>query len=361
MTYFLSFFTLALKSLIYIIEQYQFSASFLDLSRLIMEFCFLIFIIKYVMKLPMKETVFDHIMKYRFEYSFEYYYSLFIVLFVTISNFSLIFYLRCLNIEKELNIVPLLDIFIQNITELPLILCLCFFSFFFLVIYLFILVLKVIKIYINKEFVKLHFYFLENPLYQHLHYFFKMKFSIDAIYGYVFDLYMNFIVLLALGYKPKSYLRTKKEKKIIADFHEKIDLFFNVIFFRSLLFNLHYIFFFIILFYDIFFNDFILTTTFKFLPLMLLYQIFVLISKFIEEKPLSDICYEAHILFYHKVTILNEKTMLLEGNIYSAPQNFGERFLLYEASGFTLLEKQQIKQSIINKIYVKLKKTINKK
>ena len=85
-----------------------------------------------------------------------------------------------------------------------------------------------------------------------------------------------------------------------------------------------------------------------------------MISKFIEEKPLSDICYETNILFYHKVTILNKKTMLLEGNLHSAPQNFGERFLIYEASGFTLLEKKKIKQSIINKIYCKLIKIVRK-
>jgi hypothetical protein len=138
---------------------------------------------------------------------------------------------------------------------------------------------------------------------------------------------------LGIFKNPKNL--TEEEFFKVINVNSKWQNYFNIYIINKIFYTLHYTFLIIFIFYDLIYNNLVISATFKYLPFMLLYQIYINLSKFVLEKPLTDICEEANIFFYHKIIYVSSKAMLVDGVLYDIPETFPEDFLRYEASGFT--------------------------
>jgi hypothetical protein len=68
---------------------------------------------------------------------------------------------------------------------------------------------------------------------------------------------------------------------------------------------------------------------------MLLYQLYISLTNFVEQKTLIDLCAEINIFFYRNVKYLDLHNMIVDGVLYEIPKTFVQDFINYEASGFT--------------------------
>jgi hypothetical protein len=313
--------------------------SFFNAIILLSLLLILILILRLIINSPTKETPTERFQKYWFEYDLERYSSLAFFVLTSCSFFSFIIISRVQNVNKELSLIQIKDLFHDIIIKTPLLLIIINTVIIVLVLYTISLSLKIFHLKINKEIVKLHFYYLDKPLYIKYYELFKFKYACNifitkpliTLFDFIFD-------FIALGYHKKHSEYTEKELLQIysyAEKHEKItSLIINFI--NNFIFYIHYVCFFCFLLHDLFFNSFVLHLVFQVLPLMLLYQIYINITKFVSEKTLTDICSDTNTFFYHKIVILNKKTMLVDDEeLYDIPENFIEHFCAYEASGFT--------------------------
>jgi hypothetical protein len=321
--------------------EYFFSyTSYKDLVFLLMVLLAIIIFIKYIKKLPSKTPMLEHIMWYRFDYNLERYYALFIVLSTLIFYVSTILYLRFLSLGKKLDLIESKSVIYSVIQKQPLLIVFTLLSILLLGFYLiFILIAGCIRRYVHLELIKLHFYYLDKPYYEIIHNKFNLSLSVS------FGLHDSFLKLhnycctkIALGYQvPKKNepfrLKTEEEYALI----QKTFLWkhINTYYVLQILYNLHYIILISFLLYDIYFNNYTIQYTFKILPLLFIYQLYVMASKFVEEKTLNDICGDTNLIFYHNVQIFDEKFALIDGELTQPPSNWAERFLQYESSGFT--------------------------
>jgi hypothetical protein len=337
--YYLNGILVFLKIFITNLEYFFINTSYKNLVFLLFELIVIIIIIKYLKKLQSNEPVFERILWYRFDYDLERYYALFIVLSTLILYVSTILYLRFLSIGKTVDLRATLTIIVKVIHEQPLLIVFTLLIILLLSLYLiFILIAGCIRKYVHLELIKLHFYYLDKPYYDFIYNKFKYNISISSICSKFNSFYFSLCEYFALGYNiPKKNepfrLPTKKEEELTQNFW----LFKYIIirYFRYYIYIIHYIILLLFLFYDIYFNNYIIQYTFKILPFLFVYQLYVMASKFVQEKTLNDICGDTNLIFYHNVTIFDENFALIDGELTQPPSNWAERFLQYESSGFT--------------------------
>ncbi len=210
----------------------------------------------------------------------------FIIIIIYIGTFICgILFLRIYNMDRTVNIQNVchtIYITIQqctirtNIINLTLLLV--------LVIYYIFIIYKLTK-YTKKHIIKLHIYYASN---------------IDNFYTKNIRMKLDDIEVVRLITNFKFYLITKKFKinvkfldyrllGIPIDYHITI-----------LLVNLHYILFAIIFMYDMLCNNYVLHYTYKSLPYLFLYNIYVKVTDFYGNKDFfADNC--AHNLIYYSI------------------------------------------------------------
>lgn len=302
-------------------------------------FCLLwyfIVFIKIALKVPLREPRANHILKYCFEYNIERYYSIAYVSFCAGLLLGFIGYLRLTNLDKTINLLEIFKTLKMLYFQLPFIIIIFNIVLFFSFLYLFILCIKVFKIFFNKELVKLHFYYFDKEPYRKIHFAILSKYSLDSlVVGNIRRALSDFYDYLALGYKKKVWLYTKEERIITRNFEDKFYFYEIIRIVKFFFFHLHYICLFIILFYDLRYNNYTLLYVFKYLPIMLLYQIYIAITTFVVQKPSVGICAEANMFFYHDIKYVDNRAMFVNGELREIPKTFPEDFLEYEASGFT--------------------------
>jgi hypothetical protein len=332
----LVFFKLFLINFEYFIKY----TSYKDLILLLMVIISLIVVIKYVKNIPHQKSLLDHVMWYRFDYDLERYYSLFIVQLTFILYTTIIIYLRILSSEKTVDLIKSKNIIFNVIQEQPLLILFTLLSILFLGFYLvFILIAGCIRKYVSLELIKLHFFYLDKPFYEKMHNKFKFSLSVSGgLHELFMKAYRYLYTKIALGYQvPKKNepfrLKTEEEWALI----EKTFLwrYVNTYYVLQALYNLHYIILLLVLSFDVLFNNLTIQYTFKVLPYLFVYQLYVMASRFVNEKPLTDICDDTNLIFYHKVVIFDDKFALIDDQLTEPPSNWHERFLEYEASGFT--------------------------
>jgi len=247
----------------------------------------------------------------------------------------LLFYLRYLGIGKTVNLAEIGSSlktflfqtpFLVSITLLILILAL-----FYL---LFILLFGIIRSYINQEAIKLHFYYNDHPFYEKT-YFYLVDFA-GKISQTIYSFYFYCNSYIALGYNvPASRFSTREEHNLEENtwLYKNVDPYYFIVFFE----NLHYILLVCTLAYDVYFNNFIIQYTFNILPYLFIYQLYVMLRKYLKGIALTDICSDTNIHFYHSIIYLDDrgKYAIIDGELSSPPVNWSERFMKYKASGFT--------------------------
>jgi hypothetical protein len=265
-------------------------------------------------------------MWYRFDYDLERYYSIFISFVTFIIYVVTILYLRFLSSSKTIDLKEIKNTTWNLILDTPLLIFCTTIIILILLFYLiFILILGCIRNYIHTELVKLHFYYLDKIWYEELHNKFNFKLSVNGLHNKIFGIHWYLLQYLALGYEinaknnPCCRLPTKEEENLIKEhwFNKRITL-------KYLTFalnNLHYIILIFMLSYDIIFNNYTIQYTLKVFPLLFLYQIYIALSTFIDEKNLMGICAYTNYYFYHKVVQLSENTIMIDGEISQFSRN----------------------------------------
>jgi hypothetical protein len=335
MMYYINMFFFSFKQIAFFINSnYTLQMSFNNFSLILLELLYFIIFIKIASKPDLKVTVNFHILKYCYYYTLERVYSLIFVTFAFSLYLGLFGYLRFVNFDKTLNLIDIWSKLKDIFLELPLIVFIFNIILFIVFIYLVLLCLKVYKHFVHIEIVKLHFYYLDKEFYSKIHLAILGKYSLDS---FVIDKVLSMLSVLndymALGYKKNFWLYTKDERIIRDKLFEKISKTFYYI--KIFFYNLHYICFFIALFYDIFYNNYTLCYLFKCLPLILLYQMYINISKFVIQKPVIEVCGEVNKYFYHDIIFVDDNAVLIDGELYERSTTFAQDFLYYEASGFT--------------------------
>jgi len=329
---------LTFRSFTFALDHYNMQESFFNAIILISILLIIMLILRLIIKTPTKETPEERFKKYWFEYDLERYSSLAFFIFTSCSFFSFIIISRVQNVNKELDLKQIKDLLHSIMIKTPLLLIIMNAIIITLILYIISLSLKIFHLKINKEIVKLHFYYLDKPLYMKYHDMFKFKYAGNNLITWPLRIFFNFSKnFIALGYHKKYSEYSEEEMFQLYSFDEKHDkIIYTIIsFINNFIFYIHYVCFVCCLLHDLFFNSFVLHLVFQFLPLMLIYQIYITLTKFVMEKTLTDICSDTNTFFYHKVIILNKKTMLVDGELYDIPENFIEHFFAYEASGFT--------------------------
>lgn len=342
MTYYISIFILTFKTFLIYLNNHLLNYSLKNFFVIITILLLIILIIKYIKSIPSKDTEEERILKYCYGYHMERYYSIFILSISAIVFIGGILFLRLNNSGNTTDLKSVFSLCKKIYANYPLIIIILNIIIIILILYVIILIIKEIKWYLHKEAVKLHIYYLRHKIYRKVHQKFSFDYSLhNRLIPFIDHKYRKFMYKKAIGIN-KSYLKmTTEERKKLDDLFERVEYYFPFPKIINILFpNLHYFLLASFVFYDIFGNDYILQYTYKYLPFMFIYQIYVSLSNFVTQKTLSDTCNEAHLIFYHKVVITeikNKKIMIIDDGqeIFELNIMFNKQFLNYEASGFT--------------------------
>ena len=337
MTYYISLFLFSFKTLLFYADYFVVSQNLWKLFIMLNVPIISIFFLKMVNSLTLKDSIEFRVIKYCLEYPLERFYSLFIVILFLSSIFGTLIFYRFHNIMKIINLIELKNRLFHFFSISSFFNVIAHIIVLFIFIYLIILMLKTLWTYINKEIVKLHIYYLKHEWYAKCHNYFNFHLSVEVVFiSKIQTLYfkvMNYIIT----HRNERFLSdyTKEEKKAIYTGLEKVEKYFKFGWISIFFYKLHYIGLVLVLSYDILYNDYTLLYVFKYLPFMLLYQIYIGLSRFVLEKTLTDTCAIAHMIFYQKPVYITDKVIMLNGEFYDAPNTFLDDFLRYEASNFT--------------------------
>jgi hypothetical protein len=295
-----------------------------------------ILIVRFIKKLPITDPIDFHILKYRFEYPVERYYAIFIVVSAFISYVGLIMYLRIMSLNNTIDLIEFKTKILSLIFQVPLIILITILIILVAAFYLiFFLILGCLHQYFNRELTKLHFYYLKHDFYDKIHNAFRFKYTINYLfYNNILLFYYCCCDYFSLGHLKNPLYYTKEDLEITINFWPR--KYFDIYYVSKLLSNLHYLVLIILFFYDILYNNWTIQYTFKILPYLFIYQLYINLSKFVNEKTLTDICEETHLHFYPpNVIISDEKSLIRDGLDYGYIEpRFIQEFLLYEKSGF---------------------------
>lgn len=342
MTYYISIFILTFKTFLIYLNNHLLKYSLQNFFLIITILLLIILVIKYIKSIPSKDTEEERILKYCYGYHIERYYSIFILSISTIVFIGGILFLRLTNSGNTTDLRSVFSLCKKIYANYPLIIIILNIIIIILIIYVIILIIKEIKWYLHKEAVKLHIYYLRNKIYRKVHQKFSFGYSLhDGLISFIRRKYNSVVYKKATGLSKPYYKFTQEERQKANDLKKKINRYFPFSKILDILFpNLHYFLLISFISYDIWGNDYILEYTYKYLPFMFLYQIYISLSNFVTQKTLCDTCNEAHLIFYHKVVITeikNKKIMIIDDGqeMFELNIMFNKQFLNYEASGFT--------------------------
>jgi hypothetical protein len=365
--YFIGLFLIIFKGLIFYLD--KLFLSYLSLNSLLFLLFLLIYLtILYKNKKKTKDyyknliinpkennALVDHIMTYRCKSNLSILVWFYILALLAFLYFIGILSLRIRNIENIIDIKKignnLLNFYYNSSISL------LFFNFLILLLLIisFLWTIGLIKKYLLKKVMSLHFYLAEeksyyykkinklafsNLLYQ-IYLFINLHFS--EVFRYIGILF--FLKKINITFSRKLYggLYESLEMDLTEDDNEKLDLYYKKYgyicdFFNKalnfILYNLHYLLLFFIIFYDIFYNNMILKNFTYYLPFMFLYHSYVIYCKFVIDKKPYGLVSFVNKMFYHDVIVIN-KLMLIDGEPFEVDTEFGIDFLNYELRNFT--------------------------
>ena len=362
MLYFCGLLYIILKGLVFVIH----NEILFHLNRNNLIFLFILILIIFMLKKALQykkiyADMTDHIMQYRFITKKGYYYTVTILSTIIISYITTIIFLRLRAFNKpvDLNVISsALEKLLAKMSKGML----CYNAFILLLmIYVFLLIIKLIKKRLNIHVIKMHFYLMSFKKYIDIHNNFRDYISINSrvirpIATLFTDIQDSILSIIVFGYfkntnflfstdaqlkfapKTKKYLWTEQEKALYITFAEKYrysDLTLGKPF-KYFFYHLHIIILMLIIIYDILYNNRVLTHVAFILPFLFFYQIYILLSQFVQDKIVYDISEVINTLYYKNVEHINHKLWMIDGEIYEKPNNeeIVTDFLKYEAAEF---------------------------
>lgn len=362
-----------IKAVIFFLNRDLFSTLTLINIIVLLLFILLNYILKKnLYKQKQHSNIKEHLKQYRFWNKKEYYFSLIgVIIYITLF-ISLIFYLRIKAYNNPINFNAILYDIQVFYDKTNLSICLYKLTLFTLIFNIFHLSVKIVKKKLDLLMMKLHFFLLSYESYVKTHNFFRKYCSLEAIIiSHIRHVIFIFPTYLCFGYFKDPFNKfddvsetniinqkihwTIHEKKRYTHFLNKYQKIFWSLerYIIIILYHAHLIVFIYLFIFDIFFSNHILIYTAKTLPLIFLYQLYITLCNFVMDKPTHDIPKDINILYYHKVIILNKKTVMIDDEISenSFDETFIKEFLRYELQDFVIRNMLKIN---INRKMVKI-------
>ena len=292
----------------------------------------------------------QRILKYGIYGKMQHVYNILVILLFILLSLTVVFYLRYLNRDRVIDLIEKFTLIKELVFEKPLLECLLDISIFvlFFVVYL-ILFMRLIK-YFKFHIIKRHLYHIGNGRIPDKDHWYALKFL--AFFQKICLSYYNAGLVVEHFYE-KYYFIFKEDKDYGPNFDNLLLKDQNTISFRPpvdpshlllkyplvwdfwwhFVTKWHYIFIILLISYDLIFNNFQLSLVFKFLPWIYFYDVYVRISKFLNDL---DWGYDETIntiLYCYSIEIWNSKTLLIDGDFYDYDR-LKEIYATYMSKGF---------------------------